>query len=141
MGGVLSDVDASDDVKLQIDPSPTLNPFKQKIDAVMISVTDLTSPDSLTLRLEASIIGGPSGDVIQEISLLNKATGRWDIVDTRPASTADTVIDAAAGGNLANYVNQITGEVIAKVKFSSPSFSGDTFTWSADIDHAVLLIE
>ena len=139
--GVLSDVDESDDVKLQLDPSPTSNPFKQKIDMILVSATDVTSPSSLTLRVEAMMIGGPAGDVIQEIALLNRSAGQWDTIDIRPASSADTVVDAAAIGNLNNYVNQINGEIIARVTFSSPSFSGSTFTWSVDIDQAVWLIE
>ncbi len=139
--GLLNDVNDSDNLKLEIDPSPTSNPLKQKIDVILVSESMVTSPNSLTFRLEASMIGGPAGDVTQQIYLWNTVNKNWTLVDTRSAENGDIVVDGVAGGNLDEYVNQVNGEIRAKVRWASPSFSGSSFFWSVFVDQAAWLID
>ena len=139
--GSLRDVGDSDEVKLEVEPSPTSNPIKQKIDLILVSESTVTSPNSLTFRLEASMAGGASGDVIQQVYLWNTSNSSWNLVDTRPAGDSDVVVDGVAGGNLDDYVNQVNGEIRAKVRWLSPSFSGGSFFWTVLVDQAVWLID
>ena len=139
--GSLSDVGDSDDVKLEVEPSPTSNPIKQKIDVILVSESMITSPNSLTFRLEASMTGGTSDDVVQQVYLWNTANSSWNLVDTRPAGVSDIVVDGVPGGNLDDYVNQVNGEIRAKVRWSSPSFSAGSFFWSVFVDQAAWLID
>ncbi len=140
-GGALSDAYVSDDTDWQLDPSPTGNPSKQIIDMILLGETDIEMPNSFSFRVEASMLGGPAGDVIQTIELWDNANNQWVVVDSRAATIVDSVVEAAGTGNLSNFVQPQTGEIIARVSWSSPSFSGAPFDWSIDLDQAVWLID
>ena len=139
--GQLSDVTESDDVDWVLDPSATSNPFKQKIDVLLVSETEVQSPSSFGFCLESAMLGGPSGDVIQTIRVWKFATRSWHVLDSRAVATInDDQIIVHASGNLSEHVHPLTGEIIARVTWESPSFGGLPFTWSIDIDQAVWLI-
>jgi hypothetical protein len=140
-GGTLVDTHASDDVYWQLDPTPTANPAKQKVESILLTTSPLASPGSLRLRVEAHQQGGPSGDVIQELKLLNYQTQQFETIDVRTASTSDTVVDIAAGGNPARFVQPGTREMTAIVRWHSPEFSGAPFFWSIGLDEAVWLVQ
>ncbi len=140
-GGQLSNVASSDDVYFELDPSPTTNPQKQKIDMIVQQTSPLAAPASLALRLEAKMTGGPSGDVIQTMELFNYNTSKFDILDLRPAANSDTVFEIGASGNLSRFVQPGTKELTARVTWSSPVFTGTPFFWSVDIDQLVWLID
>lgn len=141
ISGQLSDLFASDDAYLELDPSPTKNPFKQKIDMILQAEAPTASPVCLEFRVEAAMIGGPSGDVIQTIELWNEASQMWEVLDTRAVSTTDESVKITATGDLTRFIHPLTDEIIAKVKWESPSFSGSTFSWSIDVDEAIWLIQ
>ena len=140
-GGSLSDVNESDDVYLEIDPNPTANPFKQKIDMIVLQEGVTPTPTSFSIRLESKMSGGPSGDVIQSIELRDQTTSVFEEVDSRPAATGDTVVEVELSGDLSRFVSPLTGEVVARVIYKTESFSGEPFFWSVDVDQMVWLIE
>ncbi len=140
-GGALASTFDSDEVYLELDPSPTNNPIKQKIDIVLQSTSINASPNQLRFKLEARMLGGPSGDVSQAISLLNYQTGVYDQIDVRAAANSDEIVDVTVAGDPAQYVQPGTREVTAKVTWLSDSFSGPPFAWSIDIDQAVWLVD
>lgn len=139
--GVLSDIAASDNVYLAIDPSPTGNPQKQKIDMILLSQTNVSSPTSFTFRVEAAMAGGPSGDVIQTIELWNKQDNVWEVAHSQAATITDSVAEVTATGDLSRFVHPTNGEILARLRWQSPSFAGSTFNWSIDVDEAVWSIE
>jgi hypothetical protein len=135
--GQLTDTIASDDLYLEIDPSPTTNPRKQKVDLIVIHESPVANPDFLGFRLEAAMAGGPAGDVTQEIRLWNLTDQMWETIDFRPAETVDTIVKIQITGDPARFVHPLTGEILARVTWQSPEFAGSTFNWSIDLDQMV----
>lgn len=138
--GQLSDVIASDDIDLMLDPSPTTNPQKQKIDLILVAETTMLTPTRFSFCLEGAMLGGPPGDVTQTIQVWNFAENSWDVLDSRIAAIVDKQVIADAAGDLTDYIHQKTGEVIVSVIWQSPDFSGQPFNWSIDLDQAIWLI-
>ncbi len=139
-GGLAESIDC-DDVYFFIDPTPTSNPAKQIVDVLLIGETDVNSPDTFDLRVEASISGGPSGDVIQVVQLWNETDEIWETLDSRIASNSDSSITVPAGGNVSRFVHPITGEVTARLIWESPGFAGAPFFWSVNLDQFGFIIE
>ena len=139
-GGSLADVFASDDVYMELDPTPTKNLLKQTIHLILQSTSPSTSPGNFQFRFESSMVGGPSGDVIQTIELFNYSTNTFELLDTRAVANTDESILISPGGDLSRFVQSGTDEITASIKWKSESFSGTPFTWSVDVDEAVLLI-
>lgn len=132
--GSPGDTANSDDQYLELAPSPTANPIKQKIDMIVQSQSDYLNPDQFSFRVEASMNGGPEGDVLQVIRLFNYSLNAWDIIDSRSARTVDEFLQVPASGTLADYVHPLTREITAKVTWTSPSFAGAPFSWDVDVD-------
>ncbi len=140
VGGQLSDVIHSDDIDWLLDPSPTTNPFKQKIDVLLVAETTNLAPSSFAFCLEGSMSGGPAGDVIQTVRLWNFADVTWDVLDIRAAPASEEQILVDATGDLTDYVNQANGELIARISWESPEFAGLPFNWSIALDQAIWLV-
>jgi len=136
-----ANISFSDDKDFKLDPSPTTNPQKQIVDVILTTLSTTPTPSRFGFSVEASVIGGPEGDVTQTIQLMNQLTNVWEVVDERPASTKDEVNYFEATGNLARFIKPNTQEILARVTWTSPGFSGDPFFWSLDIDEVVWVIE
>jgi len=138
--GSLTDLELSNDVYLQLNPSPTTNPAKQVIDVLLLSLHSGGPVSSFEFRIEAVMNGGPAGDVIQTIELWNEDADVWELVDTRAASDTETVVQVAANGDLDRFVNPATNEILSRVRWTSPGFSGTPFAWTVDVDQMGWLI-
>ncbi len=138
--GSMADTSASDDVHWSLDPSPTANPLKQRVDMLLLATSPVVTPSSLGFRLEARMTGGPAGDVIQTVQLLNYQTGDFEVVDVRPAPNSDTMIESTIVGDPTRFVQPGSREVTAQITWLSDSFAGTPFNWSVDLDEAVWLI-
>jgi hypothetical protein len=139
--GPTTNVNASDDIYLEIDPEPTINPEKQIIDMFLQTVSPNPAPGSMRFRVEAKMLGGPTGDVLQAVKLFNYPANEFETVDLRPATVTDSIVEAVATGNLSRFVQSGTREITAQLVWTSESFSGAPFTWSVELDEAVWLIE
>jgi hypothetical protein len=136
-GGTVVDLDLSDDARLQLDPSPTANPDKQKIDVILQSLVPAPIPSGLAFRLEAAYLGGPEGDVMQTVELYNFQTAQFEVLDVRPASLTEVSITLKPTGDLSRFFHPVHGETSARIRWESPAFSGPPFFWTLDIDQAV----
>ena len=61
----------------------------------------------------------------------------------RKCTTSDSAaspIGFIHAGDLTRFIHPLTDEIIAKVKWESPEFTGASFFWDVDIDQAVWLI-
>lgn len=141
ISGQLANVNTGDDSYYQLIPSPTSNPRKQKIEAVLISVSDNDNPSGLGFRLESAMTGGPAGDVIQSIRLWDHQTDQWELLDSLAVANRDTVYEVTATGDVSRFIHPINGELRAKVTWQSPVFAGSTFNWDVKVDHAIWMIE
>ena len=138
--GQLTDVSVSDDVYWELDPSPTQNPVKQKIHLVLQSTSLTATPGEIQFRLEAVMNGGPAGDVIQMIELMNYETGKPELVDIRPATNTDESVTITPAGNPDRFVHPLTREITAEVIWFVDEFANSPFFWDVDIDEAVWVI-
>ncbi|MGI9517472.1 MAG: hypothetical protein ACR2NP_10520 [Pirellulaceae bacterium] len=139
--GQLSDVFDSDDGYLAIDPEPTSNPFKQKIEYIVQQSINTATPTQFRFRMEAKLLGGPAGDVLQSMELFNYNTSTFEIVDLRAMAVTDTVVDCTATGDLSRFVSPGTNEITAMVTFNSFDWVGTPFFWSAEVDQIVWIVE
>ena len=135
--GQLSDVQGSDGLYLEIDPSPTRNLTKQNVDLILQTTSPTPTPASLEFRIESKMLGGPEGDVIQLIRLQNYQTGDWESVDVRPVSVTDNRILISPTGDLTRFVNPANNEMTARLTWNSEQFAGAGFIWSIDLDQAM----
>lgn len=140
-GGSLSDASISDNVYYELDPVPTSNPAKQIVDLILLGESSESNPSSFAFRVEAAMSGGPEGDVIQTIELWNEVTQQWELQDSRPVTSADTTVHVTPTGDVTRFVHPLTDEITARVRWTSPEFSGATFDWSIDIDLVNWLID
>lgn len=134
-GGTLGDTAASDDQVYSLVPSPTSNPFKQKVDVILISVADVTSPSKFGFRVEAAMVGGPQGDVLEEVKLFNFTNLTWESVSVVTATNADSTVKIVEVDDPTRFVNSQNGEVRTRLIWQSPGFSGTPFDWSIELDH------
>lgn len=134
VAGGQGDADQSDNVYWELNPSPTNNPQKQIVDMIFEAQTDVVTPVSMAIRIEARMGGGLPGDVIQTINVFNFATNRMELLDQRPVNDVDEFVQVPIDGVLADYINPITSEVRAKVTWKSQEFSGAAFQWDLAID-------
>lgn len=140
VNGGVGDLHASDDQRYEIDPSPTSNLIKQKVDLVLVGTSSVTSPTSFRFRLESRLIGGESGPVIQQIFLYRPSDNRRELVDSRPVQDFDDSIEVTPQGDLSRFINPVNGDVIAGVVYLTDP-SGPLFPWSIELDEAIWLIE
>ncbi len=139
--GQFTDLAATDDVRVDLAPSPNPNLNKQRIEMAIESVSPVMNPAIFRFRVEASFAGGPQGDVKQTIFLINQQTGAYEQVDTRAATLNESVVEIAATGSLSRFVNQLNGEMRAVVRWDSTTFAGAPFVWSVKSDQIVWLIQ
>jgi photosystem II stability/assembly factor-like uncharacterized protein len=141
VAGELSDIFTSDNQYLELDPSPTNNLLRQRVNLIVRSTSSTAAPTDFQFRLESRMLGGPTGDVIQTIKLRNYSTGRFELVDTRPAvAVNDESVRVQPTGNLSRFVQAGTKAITASVTWNSTSFTGPQFNWSIDVDEAVWLV-
>lgn len=140
VSGGLGDLHVSDDQRFKIDPSPTSNLIKQKVDLILVGTSNVTSPESFRFRVEARLMGGAPGPVIQKIFLHRPADNRRELIDTRTLSDVEEAIEVTPQGDLSRFINPANRDVIASVVyFTDPN--GPLFPWSVEVDEAVWLIE
>ena len=137
VSGQMSDLFDSDDQYFELDPSPTQNLLKQKVHLILQATSPTESPSSFKFRLEAAMMGGPSGDVVQYLELFNYDTGVLEQVDVRSAANNDDSIEVTPSGDLSRFVQPATREITAEITWKSESFAGAQFNWSIDVDEAV----
>ncbi len=140
IAGSSLNVNERDNQYWELDPSPTGNPNKQLIDLILLAESPIANPGTLAFRWEAAMTGGPEGDVIQTITFKNELTQQLEVVDSRPISTAEQLIEVTPTGDPSRFIHPITGEITAQVTWSSPEFSGTPFFWSLKIDQLVWIV-
>lgn len=140
VAGTLADLSESDDLYYELDPSFTKNLIKQKVHLILQSSSPTDTPADFSFRLESVMMGGPSGDVVQTIEMLNYDTGELELLDVRAAATSDESVEVTPGGDLSRFIQPITNEITVHMVWKSDSFAGDPFTWAIDVDEAVWFI-
>ncbi len=140
--GQLSDVFTSNNQYLKMLPGPAGNPLENRSVVMQFrAISPTSSPVDFAFRLEATMLGGPAGDVIQTVEFFNFTNGVFEQVDQRAAMTSDQPLEITPTGVFSRFIEAGTREVRSRVKWSTPSgFSGAPFSWSIDTDQAVWLM-
>lgn len=139
-GGGLTALRESDDVWLQIDPSPTSNLIKQKVDLNVVGSSLVRDANALSFLLESRMIGGSSGPVLQSVYLLNAQSKQKELVDFRSVSNNDQRLTITVTGDPRRFINQNNGDVIARIEWTTNP-NGPLFVWSVDVDETRWIIE
>ncbi len=140
VSGSLSDLHASEDQRMEIEPSPTSNLRKQKVDLILAGTSDTTSPNSLSLRFETRLNGGGEGPVIQQVYLIRADNNRKELVDSRPVSNFEGQIEITPQGDPSRFVNPANGDVTARIVYLTDP-GGPLFLWSVELDEVVWFID
>lgn len=73
------------------------------------------------------------GGATQNIELWNWTTSAYEVLDTRPATLADSTTQVTITTNAARFVDPVTGEVMARITHSSNlGLSGNRWTMAFD---------
>ena len=132
-GGGIPELSESDNADLSIQRA--VSDIQARTELVVKSFSPVVNPTRMELTLEAAVFARSTVD--QSIALFNYASSTWVQIDLRPAARfADSVVVAAAAGDLSRFVDQTTGCVEARIRFQSRSqrqnFSSniDQTTWT-----------
>ena len=140
-GGSIRNISDSNDMYMEFDPAVTTNPQKQRVDLILLGEAEVGQTGGLSFVIEASMMGGPSGDVLQTAQLFNYSTRKWEDIETTAATNSDSVMEVDVAGDSSVYVHPTTGQILGRVTWSSPLFTDGTFDWSIDLDNAMWTIE
>ena len=136
-GGTTVDLDESDDQYLDLIPSPTNNLSKQLVEVIVQGDSPTSDPTGMSLRVESFMQGAPVGEVIQKVYFFNELTRRFEMIDARPVTDTDTLIEVSGVGDVSRYVHPVNDEITARVRWDSVDA---TQTWSLTVDQIVWVI-
>ncbi len=134
VSGGLQELLFSDDQRVIMQPFVVLNQGEPPVQ-LELQRTLSGSPTALGFRLEGHV---SVGNLTQEILVYNFTTNRWDLIDSRPASVTETVVDVQVS-NPASYVEPGTGRVRALLTWK-PAGPVLVYPWQVRIDQAVWLV-
>jgi photosystem II stability/assembly factor-like uncharacterized protein len=112
--GNLQHVVWSDDQHLVVRPWFVLSQAEPPVRIVFRGSSPRTNPPELRFRIEAhASVGG----LLQSVQLFNYQTNGWETVDTRPATTADSVAEIVVNTNASRFVHPTTLEMQARIAY------------------------
>ena len=138
--GSRRNIDVSDDIYMTLDPATTSNPFKQRVDNIILSESPISDPSGLTVRVEAAFSGGAVGEVQQEVRMYNYLTKRYESIDFRDASDSEEVFTINATGDVSRFLHPVTDQLLGRVIFTSTDFQGAPFNWSVEVDQIIFIV-
>jgi hypothetical protein len=134
VSGGLQELLFSDDQRLILQPFVVLNQGEPPVQ-LELEGTLSGSPVALGFRLEGHV---SVGNLTQQILMYNFSTNQWDLIDSRPASVTETVLDVQVS-NPASYVEPGTRRVRALLTWK-PAGPVLVYPWQVRIDQAVWLV-
>lgn len=130
----------SDDNYLGLSPKRTIDRTAQAIELELKSRSEYESPVSFEFRLQAILLGGQTGEVSQEIQLLNFRTREYESIDNRDATTGDEALVITPTGDLSRFVEPLTQRIQTLVTWKRNPLVRRPFTWSVEVDEAVWIL-
>ncbi len=140
LSGGLPDLFTSNNQFMKLNPAPSTNLRKQVVEMIIQSTSSFATPDVFQFRLQARMTGGSSGNVRQRVELLNYQTNKFEVVDLRNASNTNDTVLIEPSGDTNRFIHPSVKEITARIKWTSPVFSGTPFAWFVEVDEAVWLI-
>lgn len=129
LSSALAQLLASDDSYLILRPGIVLSSSEEPVQLVVIGTARGATASSLKFDLESSV---NQANLSQRIYLFDYVANGYVLLDTRPATLADSVVEVTAT-NPQNFLEPSTNRVKAKItyKASGPLL---TYPWQAKID-------
>ena len=131
--GQLADVDESDDVDLCVSRGNPASPFSPSIILEFESTLPTDRPNSLMVVLESQVNDTPN---TQQIAMFNFNANRYEVVDTSPSPTVDTVFNIQLAGDVTRFVQPGTGTIHSRLSYTSSPFAVG-LGWRACIDQLI----
>lgn len=128
ISGNLTSTFNTDDVRFVVNPLVASGSNRGGASIQVLSNSPTSVPIELRFMVESSL---GSGSASQSIELFNYTTQQFESMDTRAASTADTVVEVSVTSNASRFVDPITKAVKARFGYRQ---SGSSSPWSMRID-------
>ena len=131
LSGGLPDLTESDDSRLVVRPWFVLTTQEAPVQVVVESTSPIPDPRKILFTLEAS---ASIPNIGQKIELFNYVTGRWETVDSHPATTADSIAEIVITKNPERFIQPLTLAMKAKISYKE---AGPIllYPWQARLDH------
>lgn len=97
--------------------------------------TTKRTPSGLQFKFDGRV---NAGGLTQKLSLFNYQTSAFELLDTRPAPTADATVTINGSGDLSRFINQSTGEMKARIAYAG--FNPVSLNWRANSDQVNWII-
>ena len=130
--GSLSDLFSSDDSDLVVLPGVVLNAAEAPVQVLLEGTSPLGTALELGFLLESHV---SSSNLSQKIELFNFVTGLWEQVDSRAATTSDSIVHAHVTANPGRFIEAGTRRVRARVSYR-PTGPVQQVQWTASLDRA-----
>ena len=117
------------DLVLRVGKAGSIPAIRLLVDA---NATEL-SPASFILTLESR---ANTPNIAQNLQMFNWNTGEFESVDSRAISLQDSAVDIELSVNVANYINQKTGEIQARIDLM-PTGPVWLSPWSVSLDQMI----
>jgi len=131
--GVLSNVYKSDDTYLVLRPGAVFSSSEAPVQLILIGTSPVATTTELRFSLEAN---SSASNITQKIEFYNPSTTLYELMDTRTATTTDSVAEVVVSSNPSRFIDSGTLAVRAKIsgKAQGAVFA---FPWLVKIDRAV----
>ena len=129
VGGNLRSLYESNDDRLVSQPGPVFSTQSWPLVIVFDAVGSIDTPSTLTFEIESR---GSAGTLLQRIEFFNYVTNSYEEVDSRLATTSDSLITISITSNATRFVGPFRGlRARVSYKATGPVFA---YPWSAGID-------
>jgi len=132
LGGSFQDLVMADGVALVARPGFNGDRQSAPLQIDVRGHSPLPNPTGLSFQLVAS---ANMAGIQQEIWMRNAQSGALELVDTRPATTADQTVRVDLGPNFARFIDPAS-DVLARLKWN-PSTQTGSRSWQVSVDQAV----
>lgn len=132
VSGVIQDLFASDNSAVVARAGLVLSSAEPPVQMVIEGVSPSLAPLELGFLVEARV---STPGLSQTIELFNFVSGQWELVNTRTATTTDSIAHAHVTNNPARFIRQGDGAVRAKVSYKTVGLTLH-YPWSASIDRS-----
>ncbi len=112
LGGDITSTYFSDDTRFRVRPYIVLNQAEAPVQLELETTVPLGNPSQLRVALEAGV---NTNNILQEIQLYNFTTNSYEIVDSRPATVGDSLVNVVITSNPGRFIESGTNRVRARL--------------------------
>jgi hypothetical protein len=134
--GGLASLSASDNDRLAVRAGLVLTANEAPVQVEFEGTVPTAAPQQLGFLLEAAV---NTPGLEQTVQLYNFTTGSYETLDTRPATTADSLTHVLVSTNPARFIDPATLRVRAKVLFRRTGLTL-VWPWTASFDRTSLTL-